>query len=487
MTGVAVRTLAFLAGAAAVALPAAPPAAAAVPRAAVPPLAATSPPGTAKGTPTAKGPATAKSSPKARTSPADARDREPNPKACVHNDPALERPTAQQAAAAPWPRDMLRYDQAWTYTRGARVTVAVVDSGVDAAHEQLTGHVVTGSDITGGSVRPGGTTDCFGHGTAVAGIIAARPLPGRGVVGIAPEATIRPVRESWGIDDNGHATTSTADALLLAMRTAIDSGAGVVNVSITVADVELRAEQRKAFNDIAQYASDRNVLIVAASGNRSQYTRLRDQTFTTYPARLATWYRNVIAVSGVTADGAVDRDAVTGPFVTVAAPDQGFLSTLEHGGLVAVSGTSYAAPMVSGLAALLRSRFPTATPADIRARITATADHPSTRLPNPSVGYGVINPLAAVTAVLPPPDTATPQAVPVGPLQVPTDPHARLGRAALAAGGGVVAVTALLWSWVLVARRGRRRRWRPGRSLAGPPSPAPSPVGRAPAQPPVGR
>lgn len=409
-------------------------------------------------------------------------DRPPNPRACAYHDPAIKRLTAQEAAAPTWPEQMLHFSRAWTFSRGAGVTVAVVDSGVDEAQEQLAGHVITGWDVTGGKAVKGGTTDCAAHGTAVAGIIAARPVAGRAMVGVAPEATILPVRQSWGIDDNGQPTRATADALLRAMRVAVDSGAQIVNVSVTVPDVELRQSQRQAFNDLAQYASNRNVLIVAASGNLSQNNRgfqndqgsqgteQGQQELATYPARLAAWYRSVIAVSGITSDGKVDSDAVTGPFVTVAAPDRGFPSTMDHGGLVSVAGTSFAAPMVSGLAALVRSRYPKATAAEVRARIEATADHPSTDLPSPQVGYGVINPLAAVTAVLPP--ARSPAALPTSapPLGVVQPEDAALKAWALGASAVAVLVVGLLLFGAEVVRRGRRRGWRPGNLPAAAPA-----------------
>jgi type VII secretion-associated serine protease mycosin len=348
------------------------------------------------------------------------------------------------------------------------VTVAIVDSGVDASHEQLTGRVVTGWDVTGGKAVKGGASDCAGHGTAVAGLIAASPVAGRGMTGVAPEVRILPVRESWGIDSYGHATVSTATALIDAIRVAVDSGAQVVNVSVTVPDIQLREPQRQAFGDLARYALDRNVLIVAATGNRSQYPDLRGQEFATYPAQLATRFRNVIAVSGITSDGKVDADAVIGPFVTVVAPDRGFPSTMEHGGLVSVAGTSYAAPLVSGLAALVRSRYPELSAAQVRERIEATADRPSTALPNLQVGYGVINPLAAVTAVLA--SASSPVALPTSapPLGVVTPRDAALKARALGSAAVAVLVAGLLLSGALVVRRGRRRGWRPGRSpLAG--------------------
>jgi type VII secretion-associated serine protease mycosin len=395
-------------------------------------------------------------------------ERPPNPEACVHNDPAIARLTAQEAARPTWPEQRLQFSRAWAFAQGAGVTVAVVDSGVDASHEQLAGQVVAGWDVTGGKAVKGGTSDCAGHGTAVAGLIAASPVAGRAMVGVAPGARILPVRESWGIDSHGHATVSTAETLIEAIRVAVDSGAQVVNVSVTVPDTQLREPQRQAFGDLARYAFGRNVLIVAATGNRSQYPDLRGQEFATYPARLAAQFRNVIAVSGITSDGKVDADAVTGPFVTVAAPDRGFPSTMEHGGLVSVAGTSYAAPLVSGMAALVRSRYPELSAAQVRVRIEATADRPSTDLPNPQVGYGVINPLAAVTAVLPP--VSSPVALPTGapPLDVVTPKDAALKARALGSAAVAVLVAGLLLSGALVVRRGRRRGWRPGRSpLAG--------------------
>jgi len=393
----------------------------------------------------------------------------PNPKACRYNNPAIKTLTAQQAAAPTVPEQLLHLSEAQQFSRGDGVVVAVVDSGVDANHEQLAGHVAEGWDLTSGKPVKGARTDCAGHGTAVAGLIVAQPSPGRAFVGVAPEASILPVRESWGVDDNGRDTQSSADTLIRAIRVAVTSGAKVVNVSVTVPDVQLRQSQRDAFNEVAQEASDRDVLIVAASGNRSQYSDLAGQQFTTYPAVLATWYRNVVAVSGVKPDRTADDDAITGSFITVAAPDRDFPTSFTHGGLVYVGhGTSYAAPLVSGVAALIRSRYPALSAAAVRDRIEQTADHPSTRLPDPQVGFGIIDPVAALTAVLVPP-RPQPSPKPAA-LGVVTPYQPAFKDVALWTAGSAVLLTGLLVFGVDVLQRSRRRRAGIGLSPARPPA-----------------
>lgn len=394
---------------------------------------------------------------------------------CVQRDPKIARLTEAEAAAEPWPATALQFRQAWRFSTGNNVTVAVVDSGVDAGHPQLAGAVLPGFDVTSGGLRRGGRTDCAGHGTAVAALVAARPVPGVGFAGVAPDAKVLPVRQTWGVDARGNPVTATPESLVAAMQAAVRSGARVVNVSVTVLDAQLTDAQRQAFVDVAQAASDADVLVVAATGNRADYSDAErgGVPLVTYPARLAQFYPNVVAVSGVATDGstlAPDGDAVTGPFVTLAAPDREMPSALAGGGLVAVGGTSYAAPLVSGVAALVRSRFPRLSAAEVRARLVATADRPSTDLPDPALGYGVVDPLAAVTAVLPAGAAAADPDPTGAPLQVPADPEAGRRRAAVlvAAAAGAATVLALLGAVVL--RRGRRRGWRPG-ALTAPPVP----------------
>jgi membrane-anchored mycosin MYCP len=128
---------------------------------------------------------------------------------------------------------------------------------------------------------------------------------------------------------------------------------------------------------------------------------------------------------------------------------------------VPCSGTSFAAPFVAGLAALLRSRYPQMPAGELKRRIELTADHPSTDLPSEEQGYGVINPLAAMTAVLP---SAEPPAAPAAPpLSPPPTPDHRERATGLAVAGAALLLALLIVAAARIVPVGHRRRWRPGR------------------------
>lgn len=382
--------------------------------------------------------------------------------ACVFNnsEQLSQELSPTDAAPVPWPQQRLRYEDAWQFGRGGGVLIAVVDSGVDAHQQQLRGHVLHGGDTTTGVVKIGGNFDCAGHGTMVTGMIVAQPVRGRGLAGIAPDATILPIRESWGIDANRQEIGGSPLHLYQAIAAAVRNGAKIVNVSVTLPTDQLNRGEQFEFQKLARYAAQNNALIVAAAGNKNQNN---NQNISTYPAALAATFDNVIAVGGIGPDGKVDPDSITGPFVTVAAPDRAMPCVMAQQTLIPCSGTSFATPFVSGLAALLRSRFPTISAAELKRRIELTADHPSTDLPNPQIGYGVINPLAALTAVLPPADATPSPAVAASPLAAPPGPdtHARGVALTVAAAALLVALVVAVTAAVLPL--GRRRRWRPGR------------------------
>jgi type VII secretion-associated serine protease mycosin len=407
---------------------------------------------------------------------------QPPDKACWYHKPDLIRQqlSPADAAKAPWAQQRLRYEDAWRFGRGEGQLVAVVDSGVDAGQRQLRRHVRHGGDLTTGTlltrrkVLVGGDADCFGHGTAVAGMIAAQPLRGVGMVGVAPDASVLPIRESWGIDSNGGEIRGQAFNLYQAILTAIRVGAKIINVSVTLPADQLSPAQQVRFQQLAKFADQNGALIVAAVGNKSQNQSQNQGNVATYPAALSALFDNVIAVGGIGSDGRVDPDSITGPFVTVAAPGQGLTCTPARLTLVPCSGTSFAAPFVSGLAALLRSRFPGISPAEVKRRIELTADHPSTDLPDPEVGYGVINPVAAMTAVLPGPGATPSPAAADRPLPPPVGPDTHTRAAAVAVAGGAVLLALVVAVAAAVLPLGRRRRWRPGRR---PDLPAGSPSG----------
>ncbi|EWC60577.1 subtilase family protein [Actinokineospora spheciospongiae] len=355
------------------------------------------------------------------------------------------------ATDVPWAQKQLAPQRVWPVTRGAGVVVAVVDTGVDSSVPQLSGgRVLPGIDV----ITPGGgraDSDCYGHGTFLAGIIAARTEAGTGFAGVAPDATILPVRVATSAEkDKPGALTPTGMAR--GIRAAVDAGARVINVSAstTAPSAELAAA--------IDHAAAKDVVVVASASNGA-----RDGDPVTYPAS----YPTVVAVGAVDAAGARADFSQTGPYLSLVAPGVDVVSTGPKGpGHWQGSGTSYAAPFVAGTAALVRAYRPTLTAAQVKHRLEATANHPAAALPDPGLGWGTVNPMAAVTAVLPAEGGA-----PAGPLVAPpaaqppvAAPHDELGP--VLAGVGVTAVALLVPAMVLASRlmsAGRGRRWRRAR------------------------
>jgi type VII secretion-associated serine protease mycosin len=320
---------------------------------------------------------------------------------------------AGSIAGEPWALQRVLLSQLHAKYDGRGVTVAVIDSGVDDVNPQLKGAVRAGQDFLKGSgnATGGSTTDQVGHGTMVAGVIAARPDPDHrtGFEGIAPGATILAIRQN---DGQGGATELT---LAQAISYAVAQKAEVINIS-----QDLTTQQGQPYQDdnpsstlrvAVQHALDAGVVVVAAAGNENL-------SLPTYPA----------AIPGVIGVGASDRNderadgfSETGKSVSVAAPGVDIVSTVPGGGQCVDNGTSFAAPYVAGVAALLRQEYPKWTPAQIATRIEQTALRTDPGW-NPYVGWGVVDPVAAVTDQSPPSDT--PVATPVtGPVAAPV--HAR--------------------------------------------------------------
>jgi len=331
-------------------------------------------------------------------------------------------------AERPWAQQALRFSAIWNRTRGAGVTVAIVDSGVDA-NPQFGDRVIPGPDLVAGTRPhiPAGA-DCVGHGTAVASIIAAAPVPGVSFTGVAPAARILSVKIS-GTDT--FPTSVTPQGIM----DAVQFGADVINLSLATPD------DVPALRNAVEYALRHNVVVVAAAGNDLP----QGGTGPFYPAA----YPGVLAVGAVGPGGVLagfsDRHTpvgVTAPGVNVTTAYPGTFPAAYD---PAQNGTSFAAAFVSGVVALVRSAHPGLNAAQVVARIEATA-HGAT---GPGTGHGLVDPVRAVTAVLPaeqPRAAQTARAAPSG-------GSARAVTLAAIAGsfGLLVVLTA-----VLVIRRRRR-------------------------------
>ncbi len=348
----------------------------------------------------------------------------------------------------------------WELSRGAGQRIAVIDTGV-SRHRRLPDVVPGGDYVSTGD----GTQDCDAHGTLVAGIIAAAAdSEDDGFGGVAPEATLISIRQSSAkfapAGDRSHPGVGDVDTLAKAVRTAADLGASVINISSVACAPAASALKDRALGAALAYAVDvKNAVIVAAAGNTGGAAQCPpqrpDATWQTVTVAVSpAWYDDfVLTVGSVGPDGTPSAFTLAGPWVDVAAPGEAVRSL----GSEPVSGTSFAAPVVSGLAALIRARFPALTARQVMQRITSTAHHPPAGW-DPRVGNGTIDALAAVSTDASPagdPPAPGPATAPIGapPPATPPNPHTR----DIALRGAALCVIALAVALATGAARGRLR------------------------------
>ncbi len=329
---------------------------------------------------------------------------------------------------------------------GAGVRVAVIDSGVDARNPQLKGRVSAGRDLLHGAAN--GRRDCVGHGTAVAGIIAGSPSGRTGVSGLAPGASIVPVRVSEDSDlDGSRSGSSSAASFAEAIRWAAGPAkADVINISLVMPaeDVGVKAAIAAAVRA--------DVVVVAAAGNGGVDGGVA------FPAG----YPGVVGVGAVTAEGVLAQYSQPGVHVDVVAFGDGVTVVSPGAGHRVVQGTSFAAPFVSATAALLRERFPEESAEEIVGRLLRSADPAPGGVRSVGYGWGLLNPYRALSEEAGPRPAVVVSASPV-PLAGRGGPAwVRAGWFAAGGVGGVVFVGVVVW----VVVRGRRRGWHPA-SAAG--------------------
>jgi len=271
---------------------------------------------------------------------------------------------------------------AWKTTRGAGVTVAVIDTGIDSTHPDLDGVVADGTDFSGlgSGGKPVGSTDDASHGTMVASLLAGRGRGTDGIIGVAPEAKILSVSIGFGEETVG-SDQQIADAVLWA----VDHGADVINMSLTRNTPDWPTSWDEAF----LYAMEHDVVVVAAAGNRGSGT-----TVVGAPATMP----GVLTVAGLDRAGAASLDASSqGITIGVAAPSEQLVGAVPGGGYVIWNGTSGATPLVAGVVALVRSAHPDLDAANVINRLTDTATAAGAQGVDPIYGFGKINAKRAVS------------------------------------------------------------------------------------------
>jgi type VII secretion-associated serine protease mycosin len=305
---------------------------------------------------------------------------------------------ADQTRRDQWALQTLQAGSVWKVSKGKGVTVAVIDTGVNAEHVDLANNVLDGRDFVDGDDDASPVID--DHGTGMASVIAGHghgPGAADGVMGLAPEAKILPIRA------NIEGGSGFADEI----RYAVDHGASVINISMFIKDPRFKIGGPPDDVEAISYALDHNVLIVAGVGNDGNKK-------IGFPAGAP----GVLAVGGVNKNGTIWDDSNYGPSVLLAAPATRIVGASWPGNKLRIAdGTSDATAFVSASAALLRSKFPDLTAGQIANRLTKTAVLPNSAkglsLPDEKYGYGTIRPLAALTEDIP-------AGSKYGPLKAPT-------------------------------------------------------------------
>lgn len=383
----------------------------------------------------------------------------PPPGACDNPDPA-----SPAVTELPWAQRTLDARAVREHGTGAGVVVAVVDSGVDADHPQLRrpGKVLRGQDFFLVGDLPG-RFDCVSHGTGVASIIGATPADGVGFAGLAPGATILPVRVSESDATDGAAQAIDPEVLARGIWYAVEQGADVVNLSVA------GGLDNRFVRDAIRHAVSSDVVVVAAAGNAQKGAAPGPAV---YPAG----YDGVLGVGAVDMAGTRTPRSQIGPHVDLVAPGQGVLAAARAGGHQYRDGTSFAAAFVSATAALVRAEWPESSAEEVAERILATATPAPGGRDSAAYGAGLVNPYRALTDGL---VDAAPSTTPSVERPVPDAERLRLtawwdGSTSNARTVAILAATGVLVGAVaaLVLARGRRTRWRPRRTTLPPTEPA---------------
>jgi membrane-anchored mycosin MYCP len=280
---------------------------------------------------------------------------------------------------------------AWHTTRGKGVTIAVIDTGIASVPGVFDQAVIGGTDVSG-TGTPDGRTPLGAidgdHGSWVASLAAGRgAADGTGMIGVAPEANLLSISVGFGAAARVPFTEQVAEG----MRWAVDNGADIINLSFTTNTLDWDP----SWDDAFLYAFEHDVVVVVAAGNRGSGTNIIGA-----PATIP----GVLTVGGVDQTGTASLEASTqGITIGIAAPSEGLRGVSADGDVARWCGTSGAAPIVAGIAALIRSAHPDLDAANVINRIIRTAIpvEGMTRTPDPLYGYGLIDAEAAISSDVP--------------------------------------------------------------------------------------
>jgi len=278
---------------------------------------------------------------------------------------SVEDVPSASAEVLPWGVNRIDAERAWNVTRGAGIRVAVIDTGIDASHQDLRSNFAGGASFVPGESYIDGN----GHGTHVAGTIGARQN-GSGVIGVAPNCKLYAVK---ALNNSGQGNYSwIISGIIWCVRMKMD----VINMSLG------GGGHVQAFQNACDFAFQKNVLIIAAAGNAGP----NDDTVQ-FPGR----YDSVISVSAIDASGDIATFSSRGHQVDITAPGVNILSTLPGNRYGRKNGTSMAAPHVAGAAALTISSHRFTPAATIRQTLLKTADNLGISGRDNEYGHGLID------------------------------------------------------------------------------------------------
>ncbi len=380
-------------------------------------------------------------------------------------------PASSPAGFKPWQLDRLGIRDLWKMKDaqgrpldGTGVSIAVIDTGVSNVNTAYfdTRNVTTLNYMPPDENAEKDGLDCD-HGTAVTALIVAKPDsdPRTNFSGVAPGAKVVAMRTLMASEPKDGVPQGNPAHIVAAIDDAIARKVQIINISQSMP--RGTADYEKAI----QRALDAGIVVVAAAGNVDDQVPARVRG-PLYPAN----YPGVVSVGNTTPDDQPSPGSYSHPnqHVTIAAPGTLVMSLLPSApgddddtqAYAQLSGTSFAAPLVTGVVALMLQKEPGLTPAQVKQRLMETADPPTRTLPDPQVGNGVLNPMRALTGVMVDASQAprpTPSYTPVVETPPPTpDPTPTRVAIGAAVGAGVLAVVGLVLRIVLPAagRRGFR-------------------------------